>query len=256
MKILVACEESQAVTKELRRLGHEAYSCDIIECSGGHPEWHIKGDALPLINGAAASGGLAGCFVTQNGDTHRIPDRWDALIAFPPCTHLANSGAKHFAKKRADGRQRRAVLFFCRLLAAACDIIVIENPVGIISGDYVGLFFPDLAEKYGLPRKPTQIVQPWQFALTEDEMTEKSTCLWISGAPPLVPIRTNKPDISYKEWTTLDGRTKRQTEWYYKTRCLPAKERGRAASKTFPGIARAISEQVIGPAEGVEQWML
>ena len=92
MKILVACEESQAVTIELRRLGHEAYSCDIQECSGGHPEWHIKGDVLPLLNGDCE-------FYTMDGGRHSIAGRWDMIIAFPPCTDLAVSGARHFAKK-------------------------------------------------------------------------------------------------------------------------------------------------------------
>lgn len=255
MKILVACEESQAVTKELRRLGHEAYSCDIIDQSGGHPEWHIMQDVLPLINGRCS-------FRTTDGILHSVHGRWDALICFPPCTDLANSGAKHFAKKRADGRQRKSVIFFCSFLSADCDIIVIENPVGIISGEYVRTHFPDLAEKYDLPRKPAQIIQPWQFALSEEEMTEKTTCLWTIGKPPLVPLRTVKPPIPYREWTTPDGKTKRQTLWYYRTRCLPRKERGAAASKTFPGIARAIAEQIIGPCEtsntegDIEEWML
>ena len=142
MKILVACEESQVVTIELRRLGHEAYSCDIIEQSGGHPEWHIMRDVLPLLNGRCL-------FTTTDGVQHEVTDRWDMIIAFPPCTHLAVSGAKHFEKKRADGRQREAVEFFCQFLIADCDRIVIENPVGIISGEYVKTYYPDLAEKYG-----------------------------------------------------------------------------------------------------------
>ncbi len=254
MKILVACEESQAVTKELRRLGHEAYSCDIIDQSGGHPEWHIMQDVIPLLNGRCE-------FRTTDGAHHHIAGRWDALVCFPPCTELTNSGARHFAKKRADGRQRKGVLFFCQFLSADCDIIIIENPVGIMSGEYVRTHFPDLAERYNLPRKPTQIIQPWQFALTDDEMTEKSTCLWIIGTSALVPIRTEKPDIPYFEWATADGKTKRQTLWYYNTRCLPHSERARAASKTFPGIARAIAEQAIGPCEDLstyevlEDWM-
>lgn len=242
MKILVACEESQAVTKELRRLGHEAYSCDILDQSGGHPEWHIMQDVLPLINGRCS-------FKTTDGVEHHVGGRWDALIVFPPCTDLANSGAKHFAKKRADGRQRKSVLFFCQFLAADCAIILIENPVGIMSGEYVRQHFPDLAEQYDLPRKPTQIIQPWQFAQGPEEMTEKATCVWIIGRPSLVPLRTKKPDMEYVEWVTADGKVKRQTKWYYQTRCLPHKDRGRAASKTFPGIAKAIAEQLIGPAE-------
>ena len=126
MKILVACEESQAVTKELRRLGHEAYSCDIIECSGGHPEWHIKGDVLPLLNGDCE-------FNTMDGENHYLSGRWDMIIAFPPCTDLAVSGARHFAKKRADGRQQASIDFFMKFANAHCDMIAIENPVGIMS---------------------------------------------------------------------------------------------------------------------------
>lgn len=155
MKILVACEESQAVTTELRRLGHEAYSCDIIDCSGGHPEWHIKWDALALINGNCG-------FMTCDGELRRVDGKWDMLIAFPPCTHLAVSGAAWFEKKREDGRQREGIEFFCQFLNADCDRISIENPVGIIAGEYIQKWFPDLAEKYNLPVKPTQIIQPYE----------------------------------------------------------------------------------------------
>lgn len=162
MRVLVACEESQAVTIELRKLGHEAYSCDIIECSGGHPEWHIKEDVLPLLNpsnipiwdGNTAIVGIE--FKTCDGKEHFISGKWDMIIAFPPCTHLAVSGAAWFKKKREDGRQRWGVEFFCQFLQADCDRISIENPVGIISGDYIPRWFPDLSEKYGLPIKPTQ----------------------------------------------------------------------------------------------------
>src|SRR5579871_599466 len=112
MKILVACEESQAVTIELRKLGHEAYSCDIQECSGGHPEWHIQDDVLKHLDG------------------------WDMIIAFPPCTHLAMSGARHFEKKRADGRQQEGINFFMAITNAPCAKLAIENPVGIMSGIY------------------------------------------------------------------------------------------------------------------------
>lgn len=101
MKILSACEESQAVTKELRRLGHEAYSCDLQECSGGHPEWHIMGDVLRLLNGNCR-------FQTMDGEWHEIVGKWDMIIAFPPCTDLAGSGAAHFAKKRGR-RQAKSV---------------------------------------------------------------------------------------------------------------------------------------------------
>ena len=151
MKVLVACEESQAVTIELRKLGHEAYSCDIIECSGGHPEWHIQGDVLPLLNGNCS-------FDTCDCTEHHISGKWDMLIAFPPCTHLAVSGALRFAAKREDGRQREALEFFCKFLEADCDRISIENPVNIISGEYCKKWFPDIVEKYGLPIKPTQTI--------------------------------------------------------------------------------------------------
>lgn len=124
LKVLVACEESQAVTKEFRKLGHEAYSCDILPCSGGHPEWHIQGDVTPLLK-----------------------QDWDLVISFPPCTDLAVSGARHFERKIADGSQQRSVDFFM-LFANYQGRIVIENPIGIMSRKY---------------RKPNQIVQPWQF---------------------------------------------------------------------------------------------
>lgn len=114
------------------------------------------GDVLPLLNGRCT-------FETMDGKTISIPGGWDLIVAFPPCTHLAVSGARHFEKKRNDGRQREGIEFFCQILNADCDRIAVENPVSIISGDYVKTWFPDLAEKYGLPRKPTQNIQPWQF---------------------------------------------------------------------------------------------
>ena len=175
MKVLVACEESQRVCIEFRKLGHEAYSCDIEPCSGGHPEWHIQDDVLPLLNGNCD-------FKTVNGDLYHLIGKWDMIIAFPPCTHLAVSGARHFEKKRTDGRQREGIAFFCKFLEADCDLVSIENPVNIISGDYIHKWFPDLAEKYGLPIKPTQIIQPWQFG----DGVGKSTCLWLKGLPSLV----------------------------------------------------------------------
>ena len=133
MRILVACEESQAVTIEMRRLGHEAYSCDIQECSGGHPEWHLKVDALELLK-----------------------MRWDMIVAFPPCTDLCVSGAKWFREKQSDGRQQRSIDFFMRFANADCPRIAIENPVGIMSTRF---------------RKPDQIIQPWQFGHRETKAT-------------------------------------------------------------------------------------
>lgn len=158
MNILIACEESQRVCTEFRKLGHNAFSCDIIECSGGHPEWHIRTDVVELLNGYCA-------FVTCDGNVHYElwSCKWDMIIAFPPCTHLAVSGSRHFERKREDGRQRDAIEFFCKFLNADCDKIAIENPVGIISGDYILKWFPDIAMREGLPLKPTQIIQPYQF---------------------------------------------------------------------------------------------
>ena len=235
MNILVACEESQAVTKEFRRLGHEAYSCDIIECSGGHPEWHIKTDVLPLLNGNV-------WFKTEDGEEHVIVGKWDMIIAFPPCTHLAVSGAAHFEKKREDGRQRWGIDFFGHFLNADCDRISIENPVGIISGDYIPKWFPDLAEKYDFPKKPTQIIHPWMFG----DNYSKSTCLWLKGLDPLVPQVTEQPELEWKEWVDKKtGQKKRQPMWFYLAlrNSKTPEERAKIRSKTFPGIAKAMAEQ-------------
>lgn len=188
MRILVACEESQAVTIELRKLGHEAYSCDILPCSGGNPEWHLQQDVTPLLK-----------------------EKWDMIIAFPPCTHLAVSGARWFAEKRADGRQQAAVDFFMAFVKADCKKIAIENPIGIMSTTY---------------RKPDQIIQPWQFGHGET----KATCLWLKALPTLQPTQI------------VDGR--KQRVW----RMPPSADRAKLRSKTFPGIARAMAEQWAGQA--------
>lgn len=245
MKILVACEESQAVTKELRRLGHEAYSCDIIDQSGGHPEWHIMQDVLPLLNGKCT-------FKTTDGAHHAVLGKWDMLIAFPPCTHLAVSGARHFEVKRADGRQREGIEFFCQFLAADCDRIAIENPVGIISGDYIPKHFPDLAEKYGLPRKPTQKIQPYEHG----HPYTKTTCLWLKGLPKLTAteVLDRPPNGWANQSFTPSGRYGGFAGNFNdpKTR-----------SKTFPGVAKAMTEQWAGPCkilsaavEEDDEWML
>jgi len=132
-RVLIACEESQAVCKEFREIGHEAYSCDTIPCSGGHPEWHLQQSVLPLLS-----------------------DPWDLIIAFPPCTHLCSSGARWFAEKRSDGRQQAAIKFFMEFVSSPCLIKAIENPIGIMSSHY---------------RKPDQIIQPWQFGHGETKAT-------------------------------------------------------------------------------------
>ena len=236
MKVLIACEESQAVCKAFRERGHEAYSCDIIECSGGHPEWHIQGDVLPLLkrkdNGN--NGWHHFFFTTTDGVEHSV-EKWDMIIAFPPCTDLAVSGARHFEKKRADGRQRKSIEFFCQFLNADCDKISIENPIGIISGDYIPKWFPDLAEKYGLPRKQSQIIQPYEYG----HPAKKSTCLWLKGLPLLKPTEVVEPDLV--SYTCKSG--KKVTFSRHMVQGFENGERAKSRSKTFAGIAQAMAEQ-------------
>lgn len=205
MKILIACEESQAVCKEIRKLGHEAYSCDIIECSGGHPEWHIQDDVLPLLNGNCA-------FTTMDGTEHKVDGKWDMIIAFPPCTHLAVSGARYFEQKRIDGRQQHGIDFFMNFTKADCDKIAIENPIGIMSTHY---------------RKPDQIIQPWMFGHGET----KATCFWLKNLPKLEPTNI------------VEGREQRI--W----KMPPGPERSKERSKTYDGIGKAIAEQWAGEAK-------
>lgn len=228
MKVLVACEESQAVTKEFRALGHEAYSCDILDCSGGCPQWHIKIDVLSVLNGNCQ-------FVTMDGQCHWV-SKWDMIIAFPPCTHLAVSGARHFEKKREDGRQQEGIEFFCRFLNADCDRIAVENPIGIISGDYILKWFPGLAKKYDLPRKPTQIIQPYEYG----HPYKKTTCLWLKGLPLLEPTEVIEPEPDF-----IYPNGKKYPDWMMQTliECRTREERSKARSKTFPGVAHAMAIQ-------------
>lgn len=216
LKILVACEESQAVTKEFRKLGHEAYSCDILPCSGGHPEWHKQQDVSRLLK-----------------------EDWDMIIAFPPCTHLAVSGARHFELKRRDGRQRDSIEFFMKILNANCDYICVENPVGIIGGRYLKNHFPDLVEKHGNPR-PSQYVQPYEFG---DEASKK-TGLWLKGLPRLVPTKI----VDKGEVIKTGGKTfQKWIAWFKdengKTIAWNDPRTAKLRSKTFPGIAKAMAEQ-------------
>jgi len=202
MRILVACEESQAVTKELRKLGHEAFSCDILECSGGHPEWHLQQDVFEVIN-----------------------QGWDMMIAFPPCTDLAVSGARHFERKRADGSQQRSIKFFMDLANAPIEKIALENPIGIMSTEW---------------RKPDQIIQPWQFG----DKAQKSTCLWLKGLPKLE--HTNIVEKGeFFEFTSKKGEKKRMPMWYYKAlqEAKTPAQRRTLRSKTFKGIAEAMANQ-------------
>lgn len=205
MKVLVACEESQTVCKAFRARGHEAYSCDIQEPSGGHPEWHIKGDVLPILNG--------GSFTTGGGDV--TIDKWDLIIAHPPCTKTSNAGAKHLyrghklnLRRYYEGLCGKAL--FDAIWAADCEKLVIENPI------------PSAVFKFP---KATQVIQPWQFG----HPCSKKTLLWERGVPILVPTNVVKPKVNCHEAGT----------WFMKG----GKERQKNRSKTFEGIAEAMAEQ-------------
>ena len=212
MNVLIACEESQEVCKAFREKGHRAFSCDIQECSGGHPEWHIQGDVLPLLNGRCE-------FILQNGQTDRQTDVWDLIIAHPPCTHLAVSGARHFAAKQKDGRQQKAIVFFMQMALANCEKIAVENPVCIMSSAW---------------RKPDQIIQPYYFG----DPHKKTTCLWLKGLPELQYTEIVKPTlVSYKckngKVVTFDECMVKGIEG----------DRSKHRSKTFHGIAQAMADQ-------------
>jgi hypothetical protein len=233
MKILVACEESQTVCKAFREKGHEVYSCDIQECSGGHPEWHIQGDVLPLLhpkwyelNRDGEGNQWEGYkFKTADGKTHQLEGKWDLIIAHPPCQFLTNTGNPYLnverwgekAIQRANDREK-AFEFFMRFVNADCEKICIENPIGYPNTHY---------------RKPNQIIQPWQFG----HPFTKATCLWLKGLEPLKPFVAEKPKNckSYAYETMIDERGK-TISWNSE---LSRKLR----SKTFEGIAEAMAEQ-------------
>ena len=217
MKVLVACEESQEVCKAFRARGHEAYSCDIQECSGGHPEWHIKGDVLPLLNGNCT-------FHTMDGIPHEQGGRWDLIIAHPPCTDLAVSGARWFPEKQKDMRQQKAVAFFMMMVCANCDKIAVENPIGIMSTVY---------------RKPDQIIQPHQFG----HHVRKATCLWIKGLPPLVPTNVVDPGELDEHGFTIGGAMQMVRDENGKIIPWNDPRTAKARSRTFSGIAKAMAEQ-------------
>lgn len=215
MKVLVACEESQRVCIQFRERGHEAYSCDIIECSGGHPEWHIKADARALLHECVG-------FITQNGDFHFI-EKWDMLIAHPPCTYLSNAGARHLYKGGMLNQERynkgmEARDFFMRFYNAPIDKIAVENPIP--------------SKVYKLP-KYTQIIEPYMFG----HPVTKKTCLWLRGLEPLKPTDIVKPEQG--RVIVVNGRVRR-SNWTM-DRC--GKERQKERSKTFQGIAIAMAEQ-------------
>jgi len=215
MKVLIACEESQVVTKEFRKLGHEAYSCDIIECSGGHPEWHLQQDVTELLK-----------------------EKWDMIIAFPPCTHLAVSGAAHFKKKREDGRQEEAIEFFMKFVNANCDKISVENPVNIIGGDYIGKHFPGLVIKYDF-KKSTQSIQPYEFGCK----ARKKTCLWLKGLPKLIPTNIVEMGEIDKNGHSVGASSTFARDENGKIISWNDPRTAKIRSKTFPGIAEAMASQ-------------
>jgi hypothetical protein len=276
MRVLLACEESQAVCKEFRKLGHEAFSCDIQECSGGHPEWHFKEDIFKVIDGWQKVIHIGDCIFedwdedfelaicpnclidfsdchcpgSMQDDEYEYKEfddilyakrldfkNWDLMIAFPPCTHLAVSGAPHFEQKRKDGRQQEGIDFFMKMVNAPINKIAIENPIGIMSKVY---------------KLPNQIIQPYFFG----DPFSKSTCLWLKNLPHLYHnaepnlfdtniTHTNKNELEYFEWIDKKGVKKRQPLWYYEAfkNAKTSEERSRLRSKTFPGIAKAMAEQ-------------
>lgn len=230
MNILVACEESQAVTIELRKLGHNAFSCDIVECSGGHPEWHIKQDVLPLLNGRCH-------FKTMDGGGHEIKGKWDMIIAHPPCTYLSNAATRAFslrvtpAEKVVDRWHQRALaaVFFMRFVLADCDRIAVENPVGFMSEAY---------------RRPDQYIDPYQFAESvedKENYVTKKTGLWIKGLPLLKTNQLPKPNNGELYGKYSSGKNKCWEDSFSR--------KSSVRSKTFPGIAKAIATQWAGKCE-------
>ena len=217
MKVLVACEESQAVCKAFREMGHEAYSCDIEPCSGGHPEWHIMQDVIPLLNGRCR-------FTTMDGAEHYIAGKWDLLIAHPPCTYLSNAGARWlYAGGELNTERYRQGLdgtkFFIAMLNADYPRVAVENPIP--------------SSIYGLPEY-SQMIQPYQFG----EPWSKKTCLWLKGLEPLKPTNIV---TDYKPYCSSGSYSGAHDPKY-----KGASRKGGSAktrSKTFPGIAKAMAEQ-------------
>ena len=223
MKVLVACEESQSVTTELRKAGHEAYSCDLIPCSGAHPEWHIQADVIPLLNGFCE-------FETCDGIKHAIDGKWDMIIAFPPCTKTSNAGARHLYKggklniqRYFDGMCGRAL--FETIRHADCDRIAVENqtPSKVFE-------FPE----------PTQAIQPYMFG----HPFTKKTLLWLKGLEPLQPTNIVEPERTWCPSGSYSGKHGDKHRGMFTT------DRARNRSKTFPGVAKAMAEQWGGEVSG------
>ena len=218
MNVLVACEESQIVCKAFREKGHAAYSCDILPCSGGHPEWHIKGDVIPLLNGFCE-------FETMDGVIHRIDGKWDLIIAHPPCTRLCTTSQRwlYFGdqeyRRQKIAEQQKAIVFFMQIMLADCTKIVVENPQGIMSTAY---------------RKPDCIYNPYDF---EGETEQKKTCLWIKGVPPLKPTRENPLPKNERTQGIFRSHFDGKVIAWNDPECA------RLRSQTPVGVARAMAEQ-------------
>ena len=224
--ILIACEESQEVCKAFRKLGYNAFSCDIVEPSGGHPEWHIKGDCLPYLNGNCS-------FTSMDGEEHTVSSQWDLLIGHPPCTYLTVSANRWYnierygdAARERHAKREEAAEFFMRFINADCEHIAVENPICVMNTRY---------------RKPNQIIQPYWFG----HPVSKSTCLWLKNLPPLTPTNMVEPERIHSK-----GKTGRYSgnSWYVKDengKILSWSDPRTAAarSKTFTGVAEAIAEQ-------------
>ena len=217
MNVLIDCEESQEVCKAFRARGHRAFSCDIQECSGGHPEWHILGDALKAIDPPD------GWCWTQNGALH-THTHWDLLIAHPPCTDLAVSGARWFPEKQKDFRQQKSIVFFMEMALANVPRVAVENPVCIMSSCW---------------RKPDQIIQPYQYG----HPIRKATCLWLKGIPKLTPTDVVDLGETDKYGFTVGGALQMARDENGKILSWNDPRTAKIRSKTFPGIARAMAEQ-------------
>ena len=219
MNVLIACEESQAVCMAFRERGHRAFSCDLQECSGGHPEWHIQADCLPLLNGNCS-------FRTAEKTQHTQTGQWDLIIAHPPCTYLAKASACRLyikagyldperTKKMVDAR-----LFFQKFLDAKCDKICIENPTPL--------------KVASLP-PPSQIIQPYMFG----HPYSKRTCLWLKGLPDLLPTKVLQ---EYTPWMPSNTGGLARGQGGSRGIAHDAK----TAAKTFKGVATAMAEQWTG----------
>lgn len=233
MRVLVACEESQTVAIAFRKRGHEAYSCDIQECSGGHPEWHIQGDVLNFLNPVVLfPGELPGIqFFTMDNEYHYFLGKWDMIIAHPPCTYLTVTGNRWFnvdrygekAIQRKKDRQD-AVKFFMEFVSADCDKIAIENPVGYMSTHY---------------RKPDCIIQPYEFG----HPARKKTCLWLKNLPSLIPTDVVDPGEILPGGYSVGASANYATDENGKILSWNDPRTAKIRSRTFPGIARAMAEQ-------------